>query len=82
MIRSLVRRQHLIQPLKPVGNTEWLFTWGVEIIFSRISTGVHEPVKETGKRTMKKLLGKDTEGRLCSPLKRRATAGTVPERET
>lgn len=56
MICSLLRRQHLIQSLKPLGNMKWLFTWGLESIFSRISTGVHEPVKEIRERIMKKII--------------------------
>lgn len=82
MIYSLLRRQHLIQPSKPVGSMEWLFAWGVESIFSRISTDVHEAMKEIRERTTKELLGKDTERRFSSPLRRSASAGTVPERET
>lgn len=71
----------LSSPQSLLETWEWLFTWGVESVFSRISTGVHEPVKEIRKRTMKKILGKDAERRFCSPL-RSASAGTVPERET
>lgn len=82
MIRSLLRRQHLIQPSKPVGSMEQLFTWGVESIFSRISTDVHEPMKEIRERTIKELLRKDIERRFCRPLRRSASAGTIPERET
>lgn len=52
-----------------------------EHLFSRISAGVLQPVKEiTREMIMKEVLGKDTERRLCSPLRKSASAGTDPRK--
>lgn len=46
-----------------------------------ISTGIHQPPKEIIREmTRKELLGKDTDRRLCSPLRKSASTGTDPRK--